>query len=120
MAFPNRDIFTALPSELRFQIYSYLFWTENEGPIILRATRRGDWAGDMGLPSHAILLRDPRYHDYRRKANARGKWSDSIEDAFQKGDMTLCSQLPKADQLPTSCAMDWGLSAQAERGPWRA
>lgn len=91
MALPTVDRLSVLPPELRLQIYSYVFSTEDEGLIVLRTTRRGDWAGDMGLPPYAILLQDPRYDHYRRRRSIRDKWPDSIEDAFQKGDTRLCS-----------------------------
>ena len=74
-----------LPPELRFQIYSYVFSTQDEGFIGLRTTQRGDWAGDMGLPPYPILLQDPRYKRYRRRSSIRGKWPDSVEEAFHKG-----------------------------------
>lgn len=80
------DMLSVLPSELRLQIYSYLFSTEDEGLIVLRTTRRGDWAGDMGLPAYAILLQDPQYDSSRNRRCIRDTWPDPIEEAFHKGD----------------------------------
>lgn len=51
---------------------------------MLRATERGDWASDMGLPSYAMLLQDPHYERYRRRSSIRGKWPDPVEEAFHK------------------------------------
>lgn len=87
MALLNVDVLSVLPPELRLRIYSYVFLTA-DGPIMLRAARRGDWAGDMGLPPYAILLRDPRYDRYRRKRSSRNTWPDPVEEAFQKGGTT--------------------------------
>lgn len=83
-ALPTVDMLSVLPSELRLQIYSYLFSTEDEGLIVLRTTRRGDWAGDMGLPAYAILLQDPQYDSSRNRRCIRDKWPDPIEEAFHK------------------------------------
>ena len=93
MALPAVDMLSVLPLELRLQIYSYVFSTEDEGLIGLRMTRKGDWAGDMGLPPYVILLHDPRYDRYRRRCGVRDVWPDSIQDAFYKGDTRHCSHL---------------------------
>ena len=100
-----------LPLELRFHIFSYVFSTEDEGLIVLRATQRGDWAGDMGLPSYANLLQDPQYDRYRRRRRVRDVWPDSLEEAFHKGKTNPRPRLSEADQLPASFAMDCRLSA---------
>ena len=102
---------SVLSLELRFQIFSYVFSTEDEGLIVLRATQRGDWASDMGLPPYATLLQDPRYGKYRSRRRVREVWPDPVEEAFHKGGMTPGPGLSSADQLPASFAMDCSLSA---------
>ena len=76
-----------LPPELRSQIYSYVFSTEDGDLIVLRALPRGDLAGDMGLPSYSRLLQYPEYHRYRDKRKFGGKWPDLVEEIFHKGDI---------------------------------
>lgn len=78
-----------LPPELRSQIYSYVFSTEDGDSIVLRALPRGDVAGDMGLPSYSRLLQDPEgeYYKYRDKRKSGGKWPDTVEEAFHKGNI---------------------------------
>ena len=80
-----------LPPELRFRVYSYSFSTEDEGLIVLRAMQRGDWAGDIGLPSYANIRQHPQYDCYRRRGSIRNRWPDSVEDAFHKGGNNPCS-----------------------------
>ena len=106
---------SALPLELRFRIFSYVLSTEDEGLIVVRATRRGDWATVMGLPPYATLLHDSQYNRYRGRRDARNKWPDLIEEAFHKGDVTPCSWFPRTDPLPVSSTMDCSLSTKAER-----
>lgn len=101
---------SVLPPELRLRIYCYVFSTRDEGLIVLRATGRGDWAGDMGLPSYAMLLQDPYYERYRRRSSIRGKWPDPVEEAFHKGDTDPYFLHSGANQLPASFAMDCQLS----------
>lgn len=79
---------SVLSLELRFQIFSYVFSTEDEGLIALRVTQRGDWASDMGLPPYATLLEDPQYHKSRNRRRVRDVWPDPVEEAFHKGGMT--------------------------------
>lgn len=86
MALPRVDLLRALPSELRIRIYTYIFSTADEGLIVLRAMRRGDWASDMGLPPYATLLQDPRDGLYRDRRRIRDKWPGPVEEAFHKGD----------------------------------
>ena len=80
------DMLNILPPELRSQIYSYVFSTSDEGLIVLRAARGGDWAGDMGLPAFTVLLQNSRYRCHRRKPNTQEKWPNLVEEAFHKGD----------------------------------
>lgn len=75
-----------LPPELRSQIYSYVFSSEDEEYIVLRAAPRDDFAGAMGLPPRAKLLQDPRYNHYHRRTSTRGRWPDAVEEVFHKGD----------------------------------
>ncbi|CAD6589615.1 MAG: hypothetical protein ASARMPREDX12_003904 [Alectoria sarmentosa] len=82
MALPGVGLLSALLPELRIRIYTYVFSTADEGLIVLRALRRGDWASDMGLPPYAILLQDPRYRLYRDKRRIRDIWPGPVEEAF--------------------------------------
>ena len=77
------DMFSILPPELRFQVYSYVFSTEDAGLIVFRAAPREVWAGHMGLVPYSRLLRDPQDDHYRR--STRAKWPDPVEEAFHKG-----------------------------------
>ena len=86
MALPGVGLLSALLPELRIRIYTYVFSTADEGLIVLRALRRGDWASDMGLPPYAILLQDPRYRLYRDKRRIRDIWPGPVEEAFHTGD----------------------------------
>ena len=110
ISLPKVKMLSVLSLELHFQIFSYVFSTEDEGLIMLRATQRGDWASDMGLPPYATLLQDPRYDDYRSRRRVRDVWPDPVEEAFHKGVMTPCPRLSRADQLPASFTMDYSLS----------
>ena len=86
---PSADMLHVLPPELRFKIYSYVFSTEDEGVIVLRVMRKGDWVSDLGLAPYPILLQDPRYNRYRGRPKNRGIWTDPIEEAFHKGGTKL-------------------------------
>lgn len=77
---------SVLPLELRSQIYSYVFSNGDDGLIMLRATQRTNWAGDMGVAPYPILLQDPRYCHHRRKRKTLDTWPDDVEEAFHKGD----------------------------------
>ena len=86
---PSVDMLDVLPLELRYKIYSYVFSTRDEGLIVLRVMRRGDWNTDLGLAPYPILLQDPGYDHYRRKPKNRGVWTDPVEEAFHKGGTRL-------------------------------
>ncbi len=79
------DMFSVLPPELCFQIYSYVFSTEDAGLIVLRAAPKEVWAGHMGLVPYSRLLQDPQYDHYRGRPRTRAKWPDPVEEAFHKG-----------------------------------
>ena len=78
-----------LPPELRFKIYSYVFSTKDEGLIVLRVMRGGDWVTHLGLAPYPILLQDPEYVRYRCKPKKRDVWTDPVEEVFHKGGISL-------------------------------
>ena len=77
---------SVLPPELPSQIYSYVFSNGDDGLIVLCATQRMDWGGDMGIAPYPILLQDPRYCHHRRKRKTRHTWPDDVGGTFHKGD----------------------------------